>query len=148
MIRSIRLFASKHFGLHRKMDVWVVRNLQIRFDILCHRSHLCFHRTFKYSSKLDFSQWRTYILSKENGRTNPNWEQQTFNGHFCFPATPYWPQSAFESHFEVQFPEPHSEGENPHSPFVPQHAAMGHGVWALHVPVGRAREFSVEMLVS
>jgi hypothetical protein len=80
--------------------------------------------------------------------TYPNLEQQTFSGHFCCPSTPYCPQSALESHFEVQFPAPHSEGEKPHNPFVPQHAAIGQGVSALQVPIGSARVKRVSDLAS
>lgn len=51
---------------------------------------------------------------------------------------PYCPHSAFASQLDAH-PVPHSAGEYPQRPLLPQQAPFGHGVVGLHVPMGRAR---------
>jgi hypothetical protein len=50
----------------------------------------------------------------------------------------YCPHAAFASQLDAH-PVPHSAGEYPQRPLLPQQAPFGHGVVGLHVPMGRAR---------
>ena len=100
------------------------------FDSQCHRNRRYFRRSWRLCGQPETLE----ILEREN---DPNCEQHTFRGQFCWPEAPYCPHSAFALQFDAH-PVPHSVGEYPQRLFEPQHAPFTQGVSELHVPTGKA----------